>query len=126
MSTAISSACQKARRPRLACPGQPIDKLLESIDLSSVFLASLVGKSLPVLPSYVLLPAIGMGASGVSDLVLRRVFTTASAVVGALGSYSVGPWIGIRWWFSQLDDRYASAPEATGTARERLAFEADQ
>jgi membrane protein DedA with SNARE-associated domain len=99
-------------------PSQAVDRLLETIDLSSVYLA--------VLPSYVLLPAIGMRESGVADLVLRCVFTTASVFIGTLGPYLVGTWIGIRWWFSQVDDRYASAPEATGTARGQQSFEADQ
>lgn len=105
-------------------PSQAVDRLLETIDLGSVFLASPMGRSLPVLPSYVLLPVIGMRESGVADLVLRGVFTAASAVVGALGSYSFGTWIG--WWFSQADDRYASASEVTGTARGCPTFGADQ
>ncbi len=54
-------------------PSQAVDRLLITIDLSSAFLASLLGMSLPVLPSYVLLPAIEVRASGVADLVLRCV-----------------------------------------------------
>ncbi|MBB5535633.1 membrane protein DedA with SNARE-associated domain [Rhizobium giardinii] len=107
-------------------PSQAVDRLLETIDLSSVYLASLMGRSLPVLPSYVLLPAIGMRETGVADLVLRCVFSTASVFVGTLGPYLVGTWIGIGCWFSQADNRYASAPEATGTARGQQTFEADQ
>lgn len=106
-------------------PSQAVDRLLETIDVSSVFLASLVGKSLPFLPSYVLLPAIGMRESGAVDLVLRFVSTTASVSAGLISAYLVGTRIGIQW-FSQLDDRNASVAEDTDTAKGRLAREVDQ
>ena len=39
-----------------------LDVLLRAASLEAVFLAALVEKFLPILPSYVLYPAIGIGA----------------------------------------------------------------
>lgn len=71
-----------------------LDTLLDVVDLNSVFLASVIEKYIPVLPSYVLFPAIGMGASDTYDLVLRCVVATVGSIIGAIGWYSVGAWIG--------------------------------
>jgi len=62
-----------------------VDGLLEAIDLKSVFLAALLEKFIPILPSYVLFPAIGMGATGIVDLLLRCVIATVGSVGGAAG-----------------------------------------
>jgi membrane protein DedA with SNARE-associated domain len=74
--------------------GQALDLLLEAVDLPSVFLASFVEKFMPLLPSYVLFPAIGMGASGGADLLLRCLIATIGSVGGAAGWYCVGALIG--------------------------------
>lgn len=76
------------------------DQLLEAVDLQSVFFASLVEKFIPVLPSYILFPAIGMGASDYYDLVFRCLVATIGSIIGAIGWYSVGASIGehrVRW-----------------------------
>lgn len=71
-----------------------VEALLEVVDLTSVFIASLVEKFFPILPSYVLFPAIGMGASDSTDLALRCAVATVGSVGGAVGWYSLGAWIG--------------------------------
>jgi alkaline phosphatase len=70
------------------------DRLLQAVDLQSVFLASLVEKFIPVLPSYVLFPAIGMAASDSVDLSLRCLIATIGSVGGAAGWYLVGASVG--------------------------------
>lgn len=71
-----------------------VDGLLEVVDLKSVFLVALLEKFIPILPSYVLFPAIGMGATGVPDLLLRCVTATVGSVGGAAGWYLLGTLIG--------------------------------
>jgi len=68
--------------------------LLELGGLKSVFLASLLEKFMPILPSYVLFPVIGMGATSVADLLLRCLIATGGSVGGAAGWYLLGAWIG--------------------------------
>lgn len=103
-------------------PDLAIYKLLEAMDRGSLFFASFIGRPLSVPPSYILLPAIGLGVSGVSDLVSRRIFALVSAVVGARGS--VGTWLGWRPWPGQLDDGRASALKPRPLLGKQLAFEA--
>jgi alkaline phosphatase len=71
-----------------------LDELLEAADLPSVFLAALLEKFIPVLPSYVLFPAIGMGAADSADLALRCLVATVGSVGGAAGWYALGASIG--------------------------------
>jgi alkaline phosphatase len=73
-----------------------IDALLNVVDLKSVFLASLVEKFIPVLPSYVLFPAIGAAASTTEDLVVRCLIAALGSIGGALGWYSLGVAVGER------------------------------
>ncbi|CDZ70424.1 SNARE associated Golgi protein-like protein [Neorhizobium galegae bv. orientalis] len=74
--------------------GDWMDALLNAVDLKTVFLASLVEKFIPVLPSYILFPAVGAGASAIDDLVLRCVVAALGSIGGALGWYCVGVAIG--------------------------------
>ncbi len=73
-----------------------LDRLLQAADLQSVFLAALIEKFIPILPSYVLFPAIGMGSSDVVDLLLRCFVASVGSVGGAAAWYligaSIGPW----------------------------------
>lgn len=71
-----------------------ISALLNVVDLKSVFLASLVEKFIPVLPSYILFPAIGAGASTIEDLVMRCLIGATGSIGDALGWYGVGAAIG--------------------------------
>ena len=71
-----------------------LDQLLKTADLQSVFLAALVEKFIPVLPSYVLFPAVGMGAAGTTDLMLRCLVAAAGSIGGAVGWYLLGAMIG--------------------------------
>ncbi|MBR0663930.1 DedA family protein [Roseomonas hellenica] len=71
-----------------------LELLLQATSLGDVFLAALVEKFLPVLPSYVLYPAIGMGAPGVWDLVLRCFVATLGSLGGAMVWYVLGAIIG--------------------------------
>ena len=71
-----------------------VDRVLEGVGLAEVFLAALAEKAIPILPSYVLFPAIGMGAATVPDLVLRCLVATLGSVGGALGWYLSGALIG--------------------------------
>lgn len=71
-----------------------VNGLLEMADLGSVFLAALLEKFVPIFPSYVLFPAIGMGATGIPDLLLRCVTATVGSVGGAAGWYLLGTLIG--------------------------------
>ncbi|MFZ5780392.1 MAG: DedA family protein [Pseudomonadota bacterium] len=74
--------------------GATVDGLLAAVDLESVFLVALLEKFIPLLPSYVLFPAIGMGATGIPDLLLRCVIATVGSVGGAAGWYLLGTLIG--------------------------------
>jgi len=99
-----------------------INGLLEVVDLRSVFLAALLEKFIPILPSYVLFPAIGMGATDTRGLLLRCITATIGSVGGAAGWYLLGTLIGPlqvqrfvkhygRWIFlsPQLYDRIAAS-----------------
>jgi membrane protein DedA with SNARE-associated domain len=68
--------------------------LLDAATVQDVFLAALVEKFIPVLPSYVLFPAVGMGAHGVGDLLLRCLVAAVGSLGGALGWYLLGAGIG--------------------------------
>lgn len=74
--------------------GQWADGLLNAVDLKTVFLASLVEKFIPVLPSYILFPAIGAGASTGKDLILRCTISALGSIGGAVGWYAAGVAIG--------------------------------
>ncbi|WP_315834844.1 DedA family protein [Bradyrhizobium prioriisuperbiae] len=71
-----------------------LDDVLKTADLASVFYAALVEKFIPVLPSYVLFPAVGMGAAGTTDLMLRCLVAAAGSIGGAIGWYLLGAMIG--------------------------------
>ena len=71
-----------------------LDDALKTADLSSVFYAALVEKFIPVLPSYVLFPAVGMGAAGTIDLMLRCLVAVTGSIGGAVGWYLLGAMIG--------------------------------
>lgn len=71
-----------------------LDTLLRAASLEAVFLAALVEKFLPVLPSYVLHPAIGIGAEDAAALLLRCLVATAGSLGGALAWYGLGAWVG--------------------------------
>jgi membrane protein DedA with SNARE-associated domain len=74
--------------------GQWADALLDAVDLKTVFLASLVEKFIPVLPSYILFPAIGAGATTSQDLVWRCLIAALGSIGGGIGWYAVGVAIG--------------------------------
>jgi len=74
--------------------GQALEQLLEAVDLPSVFLASFIEKFMPLLPSYVLFPAIGMGASAGPTFCAVPHRHNAVSVGGAAGWYCVGALIG--------------------------------
>jgi len=80
----------------LASLSQALEGSLDAVDLPSVLLASFVEKFMPLLPSYVLFPAIGMGASDGFDLLLRCLIATIGSVGGAAGWYLVGALVGPR------------------------------
>ncbi|MGO1079524.1 DedA family protein [Inquilinus sp. CA228] len=71
-----------------------VDRVLGGVGLPQVFLAALAEKAIPVLPSYLLFPAIGMGAATVPDLLLRCAAATLGSVGGGLGWYLSGALIG--------------------------------
>lgn len=71
-----------------------LDEALKTADLTSVFYAALVEKFVPVLPSYVLFPAVGMGATGAADLMLRCLVAATGSIGGAIGWYLLGAVIG--------------------------------
>lgn len=84
---------------------QILESLMQLIDLHSVFAAALLEKFIPVLPSYVLFPAIGMGANSLYDLACRCLIATAGSVGGAAGWYAIGSLIG-PWRVRRLSRRY--------------------
>lgn len=71
-----------------------LDGLLQAADMWSVFLASFVEKFIPVLPSYILFPAIGMGASDWPDLLGLCLIASLGSVAGAAAWYYIGASIG--------------------------------
>lgn len=71
-----------------------LEALLDAATLQDVFFAALVEKFIPLLPSYVLFPAIGMGAHGIGDLLLRCLVAAVASLGGALGWYLLGAGIG--------------------------------
>lgn len=73
---------------------QSADALLTAVDLKTVFLASLIEKFIPVLPSYILFPAIGAGAVTGADLVWRCLIAVLGSIGGGMGWYAVGAAIG--------------------------------
>lgn len=84
--------------------GSFVDGLLKAVDIWSVFVASLIEKFIPILPSYVLYPAIGMGAHDWADLGTRCLVATVGSVGGAAGWYSIGALIGpvrVQDWVSR-------------------------
>jgi alkaline phosphatase len=74
--------------------GEAINGLLNAVELQTVFLASLVEKFVPVLPSYVLFPAIGAGSSTTQDLAVRCLVAVFGSIGGAAGWYGLGAAIG--------------------------------
>ncbi|MBY5775413.1 DedA family protein [Rhizobium leguminosarum] len=74
--------------------GQWADAQLNAVDLKTVFLASLVEKFIPVLPSYILFPAIGAGAATSQNLVCRCLIAVLGSIGGAVGWYAAGVAIG--------------------------------
>jgi len=86
--------------------GQWADGLLKAVDLKTVFLASLVEKFIPVLPSYILFPAIGAGAATGGDLLWRCLIAALGSIGGAVGWYAAGVAIG--------EDRVKSLVERYG------------
>lgn len=73
-----------------------LDTLLSAASPDMVFLAALVEKFIPILPSYVLYPAIGIGAADVWDLAERCLVATAGSMGGVLAWYGLGVWAGPR------------------------------
>jgi alkaline phosphatase len=73
-----------------------LDTLLEAADSKSVFLAALMEKFIPVLPSYVIFPAMGMAAREETELLLNCLVATSGSVGGALFWYLLGALVGPR------------------------------
>jgi membrane protein DedA with SNARE-associated domain len=71
-----------------------LNALPDALDLKGVFIAALLEKFMPILPSYILFPAIGMGASGFFSLLTRGAIATFGSVGGAAIWYLVGASIG--------------------------------
>lgn len=67
---------------------------LEFANLNVVFLVTLIEKFIPILPSYIMLPTIGMGAENGLDLMLCWLVATLGGLCGALGWYMIGSVIG--------------------------------
>ncbi|TCM52562.1 membrane protein DedA with SNARE-associated domain [Rhizobium sp. PP-F2F-G48] len=74
--------------------GAWMDALLDAVDLKTVFLASVLEKFIPLLPSYVLFPAIGAGASTVEDLIVKCLIAASGSLCAALAWYGVGVAVG--------------------------------
>jgi len=70
-----------------------IEYLLRALDVPSAFWAALLEKFIP-LPSYILFPAIGMGASNAIDVLLRCLAISAGSILGAAIWYMIGAMIG--------------------------------
>ncbi|MCI0755516.1 DedA family protein [Teichococcus vastitatis] len=73
-----------------------LDALLDAASLQAVFLAAMVEKFIPILPSYVLYPAIGIGAEDAWALAARCLVATLGSLGGALAWYGLGAWVGER------------------------------
>jgi alkaline phosphatase len=71
-----------------------LDALLRAASLEAVFLAAMIEKFIPVLPSYVLYPAIGIGADDAWELAARCLVATLGSLGGALSWYGLGAWVG--------------------------------
>ena len=76
----------------MAIPEPGVIRELSS--LSQVFAASLFEKFIPIVPSYVLFPAIGGAASGLWDLSFRCLTAALGSVGGAAAWYFIGASIG--------------------------------
>lgn len=74
--------------------GDSLPSLLKFVDLPSVFAVSVLEKFLPVLPSYVLFPTIGMAATSTEDVVARCLVATFGSVAGAAAWYLFGSAVG--------------------------------
>ena len=66
----------------------------ELVTLGQILVASLFEKFVPIIPSYVLFPAIGAAASGLGDLALRCMTAALGSVGGAAMWYLVGASVG--------------------------------
>lgn len=73
-----------------------LDTMLRAASLEAVFLAAIIEKFIPILPSYILYPAIGIGAGDGWELALRCVVATIGSLGGALAWYGLGAWVGER------------------------------
>jgi alkaline phosphatase len=73
-----------------------LDALLRAASPQTVFLAALIEKFIPVLPSYVLYPAIGIGAEDAWELAARCLVATVGSLGGALAWYGLGALAGPR------------------------------
>ncbi len=73
-----------------------LETLLRAASLEAVFLAAMVEKFIPILPSYILYPAIGIGAADVWGLAARCLVAMLGSLGGALAWYGLGAWIGER------------------------------
>lgn len=71
-----------------------LDQLLQAADLQVVFVVTLIEKFIPILPSYIMLPAIGMSATGPTDLMIRWLIATLGSLGGAFVWYQIGSFIG--------------------------------
>jgi membrane protein DedA with SNARE-associated domain len=71
-----------------------LDALLRAASLEAVFLAALIEKFIPIMPSYVLYPMIGIGAEDGWALAARCLLATAGSMGGAVAWYWLGAWVG--------------------------------
>lgn len=71
-----------------------LEALLQAATPGAVFLAAMIEKFIPILPSYILYPAIGISAADAWDLALRCLVATAGSLGGALAWYGLGAWVG--------------------------------
>ena len=100
--------------------GSFLDELLEAADIRSVFMAALMEKFIPILPSYVIFPAMGMAARGNSELLLHCLVATLGSVAGAACWYLLGARIGAAR-VEQLVDRYGRWMLLTPELYQRMA-----
>ncbi|WP_159993928.1 DedA family protein [Roseomonas sp. 18066] len=73
-----------------------LDALLQAASLEAVFLAALVEKFIPILPSYLLYPAMGIGARDMQELASRCLVAAVGSMGGALAWYGLGAMVGAR------------------------------
>ncbi|WP_164867772.1 DedA family protein [Rhodovarius crocodyli] len=73
-----------------------LDTLLRAASMEAVFLAALIEKFIPILPSYLLYPMIGIGAEDGWALAMRCLVATAGSMGGAVAWYWLGAWVGER------------------------------